>query len=151
KEIEVRPALKEEMVVVAAPGHPLCQSRAIEPARLAKYPVIVYEPGSNTRKVIDAFFLEEQIPMEVAMETENVEIIKAMVSAGLGIPIIPFTAIARDLRHRRFSYARVRGRRLYRETGWVYLRSDYLPKTILEMLRLFDQMKDQFGMKPPGA
>ncbi len=150
-DLEVLPALKEEMVVVAAPGHPLLRQRTVEPARVGKYPLIVYEPGSNTRKVIDQFFLEERIPMDVAMETENVEIIKSMVAAGLGITIIPYAAIVRDLRHRRFAYARVRGWRLYRETGWVYLKSDYVPRTITEMLRVFDQLKDQFGMKPPGA
>jgi DNA-binding transcriptional LysR family regulator len=151
KDLEVRPVLKEEMVVVTAPGHPLCRKRTVDPLQLGRFPWIVYEPGSNTRKVLDQFFLEEQIPMEVAMETENVEIIKSMVAAGLGVTIIPYMAIARDLRHRRFAYARVRGRRLYRETGWVYLKTDYVPRTITEMLRVFDQMKDQFGMRPPGA
>ena len=37
--------------------------------------------------------------MSVAMETENVEIIKAMVASGLGVTVIPYAAIARDVRH----------------------------------------------------
>ena len=32
------------------------------------------------------------------METENVEIIKAMVANGVGISIIPYPAVARDVR-----------------------------------------------------
>src|SRR5580765_625755 len=32
KDVEVLPALKEEMVVVTAPGHPLSRKRAVEPA-----------------------------------------------------------------------------------------------------------------------
>jgi DNA-binding transcriptional LysR family regulator len=84
------------------------------------------------------------------METENVEIIKAMVASGLGVTVIPYAAIAADMRSRRFGWARVRGRRLYRETGWVYLKSDYVPRAIPEMLRVFALMKDQFGGKPPG-
>lgn len=151
KDLEVRPVLKEEMVVVTSPRHPLSRKRTVEAAQLGRFPLIVYEPGSNTRKVIDELFLEERIPMEVAMETENVEIIKAMVSAGLGITIIPYAAVVRDLRHGRFAYARIRSRRLYRETGWVFLKTDYVPRTITEMLRVFDLMKDQFGMKPPGV
>jgi DNA-binding transcriptional LysR family regulator len=151
KDLEIRPVLKEELVVVAAPRHPLSRERTVEPAKLGRYPLIVYEPGSNTRKMIDQFFLEEQIPMDVAMETENVEIIKAMVAAGLGITLIPYMAIARDVKLRRFTYARIRGRRLYRETGWVHLKSDYVPRAVTEMLRVFDLVKDQFGIKPPGA
>jgi DNA-binding transcriptional LysR family regulator len=150
RDLEVLPVLKEEMVVVTAPGHPLSRKRAVEAAELGRFPLIVYEPGSNTRKVIDQFFIEEQIPMEVAMETENVEIIKAMVAAGLGVTLIPYMSIARELRHGRFAYSRVRGRRLYRETGWVYLKADHVPRTITEMLRVFEALKEQFvkGLVP---
>ena len=84
QDMEVVPVLKEEMVVVTAPGHPLSRERTIDPKSLGKYPLILYEAGSNTRKVLDQFFLEEEISAEVAMETENVEIIKAMVTINLG-------------------------------------------------------------------
>ncbi|HXB55618.1 MAG TPA: LysR family transcriptional regulator [Vicinamibacteria bacterium] len=151
KDLEVVPVLKEEMVVVTARGHPLSRERTIETSRLGRYPWILYEAGSNTRKILEQFFREEEIQVDVAMETENVEIIKSMVAAGLGITLIPYAAIVKDVRHGRFSYARVRGRRLYRETAWVYLRSDYVPRSITEMMRVFDLMKDQFGSKPPGA
>jgi DNA-binding transcriptional LysR family regulator len=91
------------------------------------------------------------VPADVAMETENVEIIKAMVASGLGIALIPYSAVAKDVRAGRFAFTRVRGRRLYRETGWVYLKSDYVPRTITEVLRIFDLIKGQFGIRPPGA
>jgi DNA-binding transcriptional LysR family regulator len=150
-DLEVVPVLKEEMVIVTAPGHVLARSRSVEPKRLARFPWILFEAGSNSRKVIDQFFLEEEVPAAVAMETENVEIIKAMVASGLGIALIPYSAVAKDLRAGRFAFTRVKGRRLYRETGWVYLKSDYVPRTITEVLRVFDLMKDQFGIRPPGA
>jgi DNA-binding transcriptional LysR family regulator len=149
RDLEVRPVLKEEMVLVAAPKHPLCRQRFVEPAELGRVPLIVYEPGSNTRAVIDRFFQEEKIPMEIAMETENVEIIKAMVAAGIGVTLIPYAAVAREVKEGRFAYARLRGQRLFRETGWVYVKADYVPRTITEMLRVFDSMKDQFAVAPP--
>ncbi len=149
KDLEVRPVLKEEMGVVTAPGHPLSHRRAVRPEDLAKYPLILFEPGSSTRKVLDQFFIEEAIPVDIAMETENVEIIKAMVANGIGITIIPYAAIGKDVRGNRFSYNPIEGRRLYRETAWVYLKSDYVPRTITEMLRVFDLMKEEFGIKPP--
>ena len=149
-DLEVHPVLKEEMVVVTAPRHPLSRQRTVEARSLGRYPLILFERGSNTRKVLDEFFLEEEIPVNVAMETENVEVIKAMVGSGLGISLIPYAAIARDMRTGRFGWARIRGRRLHRETGWVYLKSDHVPRAIPEMLRVFDLIKDQFGGKAPG-
>jgi DNA-binding transcriptional LysR family regulator len=149
-DLEVHPVLKEEMVVVTAPRHPLARERAVEPRSLGRYPFILFERGSNTRKMLDEFFLEQEIPADVAMETENVEIIKAMVASGLGISIIPYAAIARDLRSGRFAWTRIRGPRLYREAGWVYLRSDHVPRAIPEVLRVFGLIQEQFGGKAPG-
>jgi DNA-binding transcriptional LysR family regulator len=143
-DLEVRPALREEMVVVTAPGHPLSKKRPVTPEELARYPLVLYEPGSNTRRVQDELFLEEKVAVRVAMETENVEIIKAMVSHGLGVSIIPFAAAAKDVKAGRLAHSRLRGRRLHRETGWVYLKSDYVPKTVSEVLRVFDMVKNRY-------
>ncbi len=150
-DLQVRPALREEMVLVTAPGHPLSRKRPVAPEDLAKHPLILYEAGSNTRRVLDDFFLEEGVAVRVAMETENVEIIKAMVSHGLGVSIIPFAAAAKDVKAGRLAYSKLRGRKLYRETGWVYMKSDYVPKTVSEILRVFDSVKDKYLHAIPGA
>jgi DNA-binding transcriptional LysR family regulator len=149
-DLEVRPVLREELVVVTARRHVLTQQRLIDARSLARYPLVLFEPGSNTRRVVDEFFQLQHVPMNVAMETESVEIIKAMVASGLGITLIPYASIAADIRGRRFGWARVRGMRLYRESGWVYLRSDHEPRPITEVLRVFDEMRAEFGGRPPG-
>ena len=150
-DLEVVPVLKEEMVAVMAPGHPLARQRTVEPATLARLPLILYERGSNSRRLQDAVFAELGGSLKVAMETENVEIIKSMVAAGLGVTLIPYAAIARDVRARRFAFARLRGKPPYRETGWVYLRSEAPPRAVTEMLKTFDSMKDGFGSKLPPS
>jgi len=146
-DLDVRPVLKEEMVIIAAGKHPLTRHRIIDPASLAQFPLLLFEQGSNTRKVLDEFFRDNQIPVNVVMQTENVEIIKAMVLSGLGITILPYSAIAGE--RRGFAWSRIRGTRLYRETGWVHLKSGHQPRAVSEVLRVFDEMKDQFGGKPP--
>ena len=150
RDLEILPVMKEEMVVVTSPGHPLAREKTIDPMALGKYPLILYEPGSNTRKALDQFFLDEGIAAEVAMETENVEIIKAMVAINLGVTIVPYTPVARDVRSGRLACVRIRGRRLFRETGWVFLNTGRR-RAVTELLRAFDGMKDQFRSKPAGA
>ena len=117
---------------------------------LGRFPLILYEAGSNTRKVLDQFFLEEGVSAEVAMETENVEIIKAMVAINLGVTIVPFTPVAKDVRAGRLAVARLRGRRLLRETGWVFLKAEPR-RAVTELLRTFDEMKSQFRTAPAGV
>lgn len=149
-DLEVRPVLREELVVVTARRHVLAHQRLVDARSLARYPLVLFEPGSNTRRVVDEFFQAQHVPMNVAMETESVEIIKAMVASGLGITLIPYASIAGDIRGRRFGWARVRGMRLYRESGWIYLRSDHVPRPITEVLRVFEEMRAEFGGRPPG-
>lgn len=144
-DLEVMPVIKEEMVVVTAGKHPLARGRRfVEPQALARQPLILFESGSNTRHAIDEFFRAQQIAINVVMETENIEIIKSMVASGLGVTVVPYSAIAHD-RTRRFAWARLRGHHLYRETGWVHLKSDYMPRAVTEVLRIFDSMKEQFA------
>ena len=150
KDLEVVPVMKEEMVVVTAPGHPLSRERTVDAKSLGRFPLILYEAGSNTRKVLDQFFLEEGLEAEVAMETENVEIIKAMVAINLGVTIVPFTPVAKDVRAGRLAVARLRGRRLLRETGWVFLKAEPR-RAVTELLRTFDEMKSQFRTAPAGV
>ena len=72
------PALREELLLVTPPTHPLAKKRRIVPQDLAGEPFVLFETGSATRRVIDSFFVTEKIEPTIVMDTENVEIIKAM-------------------------------------------------------------------------
>ena len=73
------PVLQEELLVVTAAKHPLSRKRKVLPQDLVGQPFVLFESGSNTRRAIDEFFMTARIEPQIVMETENVEIIKAMV------------------------------------------------------------------------
>jgi DNA-binding transcriptional LysR family regulator len=143
------PVLREELLVVAAPNHPISRQHRIAPADLAGQPFVLFEPGSATRRVIDAFFVAERIEPTIVMDTENVEIIKAMVKTGLGVSVLPFQAVAREVRARQFFCSRIEGHTLVRETGWVYARSNRVPRMIQELLSAFDAIRSRLHVVPP--
>ena len=149
-DLEVRSVLREELVVVTAPKHPLTEHAMIDAQSLAQHPLVLFEPGSNTRLLVDKFFADQQMPMNVAMETESVEIIKAMVASGLGIALVPYVSIAADVKSTRLAWARIRGQRLDREQGLIYLQSDHLPRPLVDVLRVCEDMKAELGVKPPA-
>lgn len=151
RDLEVVPVLREEMVVVTAPRHPLAGRRTVAARELSRYPLILYEQGSRTREAIEKYLEEEGAPFDVVMETENAEIIKAMVGSGIGITVLSHATVAADVRHGRLAFARLSGRRVFRETGWVYRRSDYVPRAVTEMLRVFQEMRHDFVSKLPPA
>ena len=145
------PVLREELLVVTPPRHPLARRRrvSVSAADLADYPFVLFEPGSATRQVIDRFFAAEKIVPTVVMDTENVEIIKAMVKTGLGISIVPYQAVAREVRAGQVFCTRIEGRELVRETGWVYARAHRVPRVTHELLKAFDAVRGRLPLAAP--
>ena len=148
KDLEVHPALTEEMVLVMEDQHPLATRDRITFKDLTPYTFIHFERGSNTRKLVDDIFKEEGVHFPNSMELENVEITKPLVEIGLGISIIPYPAVVKNGQNTSLCYRRIQGRRIYRELGWVSLKSDYTVRALKQLLVLFEEMKDQ--LTPSG-
>ena len=143
------PVLREELLLVTPPTHPLARRRRVAPKDLAGLPFVLFEIGSATRKVIDSFFAAEGIEPTIVMDTENVEIIKAIVKTGLGIGIVPYQAVAREVKAGQLFCARIEGHELIRETGWVYARANRVPRMIYELLAAFQSVRDKLRLVPP--
>ncbi|MBZ5559289.1 MAG: LysR family transcriptional regulator [Acidobacteriia bacterium] len=142
------PVLREELLLVTTPTHPLARRRKVLPRDLAGQPFVLFEMGSATRKVIDRFFVSEQIEPTIVMDTENVEIIKAIVKTGMGIAIVPYQAVAREVRAGQLFCARIEGHELVRETGWVYARANRVPRMIHELLAAFESIRGRLRLAP---
>ncbi len=138
-DLNTHPVMREEMMLVTYPTHPLAKKTRVEPTDLVRQPFVLYEPGSNTRRVIDEFFVKEQVQPRIVMETENVEIIKAMVKSGIGIALISQQAVEHEVREGQLAACRVGGHSLVRETGWVYLKANRIPRKIDEMIRTLEK------------
>ena len=144
------PVLEEELLLVTYPAHPLAKKKTITPADLSRQHFILFETGSITRTLVEEFFAKERIKPEIVMETENVEIIKAMVRHGLGISIIPWQAAAADVRTKQLFCSRISGHPLKRQTGWLYPKMSRLPRTVSEVIRVFDSVRPKLdaSMRP---
>jgi DNA-binding transcriptional LysR family regulator len=143
------PVLREELLLVTPPTHPLARRRRVVARDLTAQPFILFEAGSGTRKVIDHFFASENIEPTIVMDTENVEIIKAMVRTGMGIGIVPYQAVAREVKAGQVFCARIEGHELIRETGWVYARANRVPRMIHELLAAFEAVRGRLRLAPP--
>jgi DNA-binding transcriptional LysR family regulator len=145
------PVIREELLLVASAGHRLANGKAVSPAALVRQPFILFEGGSNTRRVIDEFFVRADIKPRVVAETENVEIIKSMVASGLGVSIVPYQSVAREIRTGSLSVARIEGQTLVRETGWAHLRADRVPRMVRELMDTLTRILPRLRLAPPGG
>lgn len=142
------PVLQEELLVVTSAKHPLTKKRKVNAQDLSTQPFVLFESGSNTRRVVDEFFASSGIEPRIVMETENVEILKALVRHGLGITIVSYQSVARDVASGHLYCARIDGRPLIRETGWVYPKMSRTPRAVDEVIKAFEKVRPRLRLAP---
>ncbi|MGS1128215.1 LysR substrate-binding domain-containing protein [Rhodanobacter sp. UC4437_H4] len=91
-QLEVRPWRDDLLVVCAPPDHPLARKRGLKPADFAGARWVLREPGSATRATSERV-LSQLPPGETVLELDQIEAIKQVVVAGLGIACLPAVAI----------------------------------------------------------
>jgi DNA-binding transcriptional LysR family regulator len=141
--------MREELLLVTHPAHPVARQRRIKPGDLENQPLVLFEHGSSTRRVIDDMLLREQVRPRIVMETENVEILKALVAIGMGMTVIPYQAVAREVRAGHLHCARLDGVSIVRETGWVYVRGARVPRLVQEMFEALERTLPRLKLAPP--
>ena len=80
--------MKNPLVVIAPPGHPLCKIKRVKLKRLEQECFLVREQGSGTRSSMERVFSEHGIQFRAGMEMGTNEAIKQAVQAGMGLGIL---------------------------------------------------------------
>jgi DNA-binding transcriptional LysR family regulator len=93
----VHPLAREPLVVAVRPDHPWRRRATVRVADLAGQPLILREPGSTTRRVLEAHLEAAGVTPQVVMELGSNEAIKHAVEAGLGVAPVGQRVIAREV------------------------------------------------------
>ena len=129
-----------------AADHPLRRSAACRRRIRAG---AVRSATSACRRTIDRLFTRVGIEPRVA-ETENVEILKALVASGWACRSFR-QSVDDEVRAGKLAVARIAGTVLERETGWVYPRSSHLPRAVQELIRTLDTIRPTLTLAPDAA
>ena len=88
----------DELVVVAAPDHPLARRRKRIPLeRILSERLMAREIGSGTRDILDRELARRNLSWTPSMEVESAEAIKRFVAAGLGLGVLSELAVAHEV------------------------------------------------------
>lgn len=106
--VEIIPLGDEEMVAVFRPGHPLQRRKTIDPQDLQGQPLVGFAPHIPTRRFIDALLKASKVTVSLAMEFDNIELLKRAIEVGSGVGILPLDNVRREVEHGDLAYVRFR-------------------------------------------
>lgn len=84
---------RDTPVVVMPPGHPLGKAAGVRPDALAAFPLIVTMEGCRYREYLEALLQEAPVRSRILGVADSVPALVQMVSAGLGVSILPRMAV----------------------------------------------------------
>jgi DNA-binding transcriptional LysR family regulator len=81
----------EELAVVMSPGHPLAGDRPLRVGALADQRLIGFDRGSSVRQLVDAAFESAGVEPRIALEGNDLALVRSLVAEGVGLAILPRT------------------------------------------------------------
>ncbi|HVH63550.1 MAG TPA: LysR family transcriptional regulator [Candidatus Dormibacteraeota bacterium] len=96
-DLELRPFHTEDLVLVCAPDHPFIERASVPMADVAGQKLIMFDRTSSYYEITQAAFLSAGVKLRGLMELDSIEAAKKMVERGLGVALLPATAVAREV------------------------------------------------------
>ena len=122
---------EDELVLIAAPSHPVMARAPLPVYALVDYPLLMHEVGSGTRAVTEQALANRRIEVRPAMTLASTEALKQTVATGIGLAILSAQAIRTELEARSLAVVPIKGLRLRRPLYRVELRNAW-PSPALE-------------------
>ena len=130
-----------EMVLVS---HLRLPGRRPHIAELKKLPFILFRRGSRMQEPIDRYFSTYGFRPNVTMRLDSSDLIKRMISAGLGVGMLPYSVVAADIRNGSLAMIRQAEPPLYSKHALVRRKLSYVPqpvKAFMEAARELDRSR----------
>lgn len=96
-DIERLPLYEDELRLVVHPDHPFARRDRIAVEEIGGARLILFDRTSSYYDLTNAYFRQAGVAPDGVMELDNIDAAKQMVGQGLGIALLPHTAVATEL------------------------------------------------------
>lgn len=96
-DVESVPLYEDEVVLVVNAGHPFAARGRIRIEELVGEHLVLFDRTSSYHELTSALFRQAGVVPHAVMELDNAEAAKKMVEEGLGLALLPRTAVAAEL------------------------------------------------------
>jgi len=94
EDLSVQRLAADELVVILPPRHPLSRRRRVRLSELRDERFIMFNEGASMRRIVLSAAMAADFEPQVAFDSNEVARIRAMVSRGLGVAVVPASDVA---------------------------------------------------------
>jgi DNA-binding transcriptional LysR family regulator len=134
------PFSREELVLIIPPNHRLADKDGIGFEQIAEEPIIMKDPGSGTRKLVDELFAKNNCTPNILMETGDAEIIKLLVQHGEGISFLVKEAVAVELQEKKLVSVPLKKHSIFLDVSIAYLKKQPLSHPAKAFLKSLENL-----------
>jgi len=141
---------EDPLVVIVAPAHAWARRGRVSLADLRDQPLILREPGSASRQLIERRLQRLGASVQPSMEIASNEVIKRAVEMGNGVSLMSAAIVRREVEGGHLRALGVRGERLVRAIHLVYhreRRDSPLIHAVLQVTRQLGHARRRGGRK----
>ena len=138
RDLTIIPWRDEVMALAAAPTHPVAKKKSIAAADLDGRNYIAFDEGLSIRRHIDRFLREAGVEVQIAMQFDNIQMIKEAVALGSGVSILPERTMQAETAQGRLVAIPMAAPGLVRPVGIVHRRKKKLNRAAQSFLEMLD-------------
>lgn len=141
--LECIPFLKEELVLIVSPSHPIAEKERVSLKAIKEFPFIIRAKGSTTRKIILKAFKDLGINPSLLIEAGSSEFIKQWVSEGRGISIVVGRIVEEEAR-RGLIKKILLDEKLYFQVALLFLKEERSHPVIKTFARFIEERRKEW-------
>ena len=99
EQLQIQPLFTEELLLALPPGHPLSRKAVVPDSELEQEHLIVMKEGHCLGDQVLSFCNRRQVRPKISFRSAQLETILALVTAGMGMSLIPAMAVSGGKKH----------------------------------------------------
>jgi LysR family transcriptional regulator, low CO2-responsive transcriptional regulator len=131
---------RDELVAIVDPRHPLAKSKSVTLEQMAKYPLLMPEHG-RTRDALEQLYYDRKLKLNVSMELDSSELLKAFVAAGVGVGFIAGSNVVQDIKAGTLVALSISDATVRRDMGLVFRKDKALSRAALAFIDIAVKIK----------
>jgi len=131
---------RDELVLIAAAGHPLARMKSASIAEAAKFPLLWPKVG-RTRDALEELFHERGLKPNISMELDSSELLKRFVAADVGVGFIARSNVVEDVKAGVLAAVPIKDAQIRRDLALVFRKDKALSRAALAFIDIAVKLK----------